>query len=391
MADPVAWPFYAGGEQAVELGWLTDVLPPATGREQRRRLRETPHIWLSFDGLDSGDERRRLEQRLHVNGAGAWWMPWPMQGQTLGATLASGATSIPVDTRWRHYRAGGRALLVGAGGGAEVVEVDAMDDVSLTLLEPTVAAWPAGTSIYPAFRAVLDGMIEIPRFTGDDGPYSARFLADEPIDWIPPSAALTYRGVPVLDIPTEWTTDPLDAPERDLVRASNEITLPFVYDPVGQPRNRIRIAATARGVESIAGLWDLMYMLAGRAGIVWVPSLAQDFRVVANVSNGATTLDVAATGFSTAPLADNRRDIRIVLANGTSLYRRITAATAPSSGVERLTLDSPIATGFAAANVVQVAFLQLCRQEADTNLLRYWTWDVARTIFEFRGEAHHGL
>ena len=62
-----------------------------------------------------------------------------------------------------------------------------------------------------------------------------------------------------------------------------------------------------------------------------------------------------------------------------------------STSVERLTLDSAITTGVNVADVAQVAFLQLCRQEADVNVLRWWTADVARTTLDFRGEARHGL
>src|SRR5690606_40784480 len=124
---------------------------------------------------------------------------------------------------------------------------------------------------------------------------------------------------------------------------------------------------------------------------VWVPSLAQDLRVVGDVANGATTLDVAWAGFSAAAPAENRRDVRITLRDGTQLFRRITGAVEHSASVERLTVDSAIATGFSAADVAQVAFLQLCRQEADVNVLRWWTAEVVRTTLEFRGEARHGL
>lgn len=390
MSDPVAWPFFAGGEFSEQLDFLTDIMPAGTGPEQRNRLRSTPHLWLGFNGLAEGDERRRLEQLLHANGAGTWWLPWPMEGQPLASTLALGSTVIPVDTRWRHYAAGGRALLV-RGLASEVVQIESLTTSELVLSNETVADWPAGSVVYPCFRARLDSMIEIPRFTGDAGGYAAKFRNDEPVDWPANAGAVLYRGLPVLDIPVEWTVDPADVPDRALEEVGNEISLPFVYDPVGQPRNRIRLAVTVEGLEHIAMLRSLFYALAGCWSVIWVPSKAQDLRIVANVSNGATTLDVAYVGLGETPLADNRRDVRITLFNGMTVYRRITGVTSPAPGVERLTLDSAIATGFQASSVAQIAFLQLCRQEADTSLLTYWRHDVVRTNLEFRGEAHHGL
>jgi len=315
-----------------------------------------------------------------------------MEAQALAAPLASGASAISVDTRWRHFAAGGQALLLGATPRSwELVQIDALDDDSLILVDPTAAAWPAGTVVVPVFLARLVDMLEIPRFTGEAGAYQAKFRADEAIAWPADVGSVAYRDQPVLSIPLEWSADPLDVPERERVAVDNGLALPFVADPVGQPRNRIHVNCTVQGLQAAAALRSLLYALSGCWGSIWVPSLAQDFRVVTNVVNGATALDVAWSGFSTAPLAQNRRDIRITLYNGTSHYRRITAATALSGTTERLTLDSAIVAGFAAADVAQVAFLQLCRQEADVNLLRWWTADVVRTALEFRGEARHGL
>ena len=301
LADPVPWSFFAGGEYSEQLAARTDIMPAATGPEQRVQLRPEPHVQLAFDGLAEGDERRWLENLLHANGDGRWWVPWPMEGQALAAPLASGATAIAIDTRWRHFVAGGRALLVGADPRQrELVLIDDLTESGLLLVDPTAAAWPAGTRVYPAFLARLLGMVEIPRFTGEAGAYRATFQADEAIAWPAAFGGTTYRDHPVLEVPVEWTADPLDVPERQLTTVDNAIALPFAYDLAGQPRNRIRLQCTAVGLEAAAGLRSLLYALSGCWASVWVPSLAQDLRVVGDVANGATTLDVAWAGFSAA-------------------------------------------------------------------------------------------
>lgn len=392
LADPVPWSFFAGGEYAEQLAARTDIMPAASGPEQRVQLRPEPRVQLTFDGLAEGDERRWLENLLNANGDGQWWVPWPMEGQVLASPLASGATAIAIDTRWRHYVASGRALLVGADPRQyELVQLDDLTESGLLLVEPTASAWPAGTRVYPAFLARLAGMIEVPRFTGEAGAYRATFQADEAIAWPVAFGGATYRDLPVLDVPVEWSADPLDVPERQLTTVDNSIALPFAYDLAGQPRNRIRLQCTAVGLEAAAGLRSLLYALSGCWASVWVPSLAHDFRVVGNVLLGATALDVAWAGFSLAAPAQNRRDIRITLWNGTTYYRRITGATELSATTERVTLDSALPAAFLAVDVAQVAFLQLCRQEADVNVLRWWTSDVVRTTLEFRGEVAHGV
>jgi hypothetical protein len=42
----------------------------------------------------------------------------------------------------------------------------------------------------------------------------------------------------------------------------------------------------------------------------------------------------------------------------------------------------------AAAGVALISFLCLCRQESDTNLLRYWSGDVVTSELSFRGFKH---
>ncbi|WP_298580604.1 hypothetical protein [uncultured Luteimonas sp.] len=392
LADPVPWPFFPGGEFVEQLDSRTDILPAATGPEQRIRLRPEPHVRLTFDGLAEADERRWLENLLNANGDGRWWVPWPMEGQALAAPLSLGGTTIGLDTRWRHFVAGGQALLVGATPRQHaLVSIDSLTDEVLELAEPLDASWPAGTLVYPVMPARLDGMLELPRFTGDAGAYQVKWRADAAVAWPAAFGELTYRGVPVLDLPLEWTQDPLDVPERTFTTVDDGLALPFAVDQAGQPRNRIRVACTVQGLEAAAQLRSLLYALGGSWGALWVPSLAHDFRVVGNVLVGATALDVAWAGYSLAAPAQNRRDIRITLWNGTTYYRRITGATELSATTERVTLDSALPAAFLAVDVAQVAFLQLCRQEADVNVLRWWTSDVVRTTLEFRGEVAHGV
>ena len=387
MTAPVPWTFAAGGEFAEQLDFLTDVLPAITGPEQRRGLRTAPRTSIQFSGLDSGPARQQMEHLLHANGAGQWLVPWPMDRGDLQAPLAAGATSIPVDTRWRHYRVGGPVLLLGATPRHwELVTVDAMDDTSITLADATAQAWPAGTAIYPAALARLQAAPTLSRFTADAVPYQVRFDVDEAIDWPAVAPAATYRSVPVLELPADWSTDPDWTPARQTVDMDNGSALPARFDLVGVPLITAARGFTLVTMEQVADFRSLLYHLDGRRQPIWVPSLAADFTVTANVGNGATTLDVAWSGVSAWPLAEGRRDIRIQLRNGTVHYRRITAAAPISGGAaERLTLDAAIATGFSAADVALVSFLVPCRQEADTTMLRWWAHGVAIAELSFRG------
>ena len=391
MADPIPWTFASGGTVSETLTWLTDVLPAVTGPEQTRRLRNAPRAVGSFNGLESGRNRRWMETLLNANGAGRWAAPLVMDTAALAAPLTAGSTAVPVATDHLRFVAGGHALLIAADPRRyEVVALDAVAADALTLAAPTLFAWGAGTRVIPLRTARLDGMPSLSRFTGDDVPLQVNFRLEEPLDESPDAGAAAYRGMPVLEWQDGWTSDPQDTPER-LLMTEDEGTGPvFTHDPAGIPLGKKALAFAVVGRAAIAAFRGLLYTLCGRWSPVWVPSQAQDLRVVATVANGATTLDVEHSGYSQWPLAINRRDIRIKLHNGTVLYRRVTAATAISADVERLTLDSAIPTGFAANAVALVSFMALCRQDTDVNKLTWWNHETVQSELTFRA-VKHGL
>jgi hypothetical protein len=389
MADPVPWTFNAGGTVAEQLTWLTDVLPATTGPEQTRKLREAPRTVVSFGGLETARNRRWLETLLIANGAGQWLAPLVMDVTRLSAPLSAASTSVPIDTATLRFVAGGQALLIAADlRHFEVVALDAVSGSALTLVDPTTYAWGAGTRVIPLRVARLDTMPSLSRFTGDAAPYQVAFRLEEPLEETPDAGDATYRTAPVLEWTPTWSSDPEFVPERRLLTEDEGTGPVAMFDLVGIPLGKLAMNFTLVGRSTIAAFRGLLFALCGRWSPIWVPSQAQDMRIVATVANGATSLDVEHCGFSGWPLSVNRRDLRIKLHNGTVLYRRITDAEELSSSVERLTLDSSIATGFAAADVAVVSFMALCRQDTDVNKLTWWNHDTVQTELTFRAVSH---
>ncbi len=385
MTDPVPWTFAAGGTVFEQYAWLTDVLPAPTGPEQTRRLRVAPRVTLGFEGMESSRNRRWMETLLNANGAGKWHAPLVMDGATLVAPLTAASTSVPFDTAGLRFSAGGRALLAAnAPRHFEVVEIDTVQADRLELTTGTTFDWPAGARVVPLRTARLDAVPTLARFTGDDVPYEIAFRLEEQLEVAADAGAATYRTAPVLEFVPTWSSDPDSTAERQLLTVDEETGPVVTTDLVGIPLGKQNLSFTLVGLAEIAAFRGLLYALCGRWAPVWVPSLAQDLRVVATVANGATTLDVEHSGLSAWPLAINRRDIRLQLADGTVLYRRITAVAEQSAAVERLTLDSAIATGFAASAVTVVSFMALCRQDTDINKLIWWKHDTVLCDLTFR-------
>ncbi len=392
MAEPVPWAFSSGGERTEQLEWLTDVTPAATGPEQLRCVRLSPRIALGSSGIQKDRMRRWMETLLHSQGVGQWWVPLDTDALCVTSPLGIGAGTIAGDASLLRFTVGGHALLLGGEPGeSELVEVASFNASGVVLAAGVESAWPAGSRLVPAYRANFDRMPALERFTGDVVAYSVAFRLAEPLDVAPADWLPVYRGFPALEMATDWNSDPQWAPEREVLVVDMDIALPVLHDLIGQPRTRLGRSVSAFSRASIVALIRVLYLLKGRWQPLWVPSLGHDLHAASPVTSAGTTLDVDWCGLVDAGIQSTRRDIRMVLIDGTVLYRRIIGVATVSSTTERVTVDSPWGADIAQASIAQVGFMTFARQEADTNKLMWWSGNVVQTDLAFVGIVDHDV
>ena len=392
MADPIAWPFAWGGEYSEQLDWLTDVMTAPTGGTQHRRLRESPRTTLAFATLQEGDTRRRLETLLRGHLASSWWVPVLVDGCALTAAAAALDTVLSLDPGIARVTVGTRVMLVAADHSAwEVCEVAAVGASSVTVVDGLASAWPVGTVVVPVRAGRLADAPAVDRFTSDaTGVVSLRFRLDDALDSTAGFAGDTYRDHPVFDFVPVWTGDPVWWPERSLASVDYGTAPPVVADLAGVPLGRTSMQYAMVGSSELEAFRSALFALAGRWSPAWVPTWSQDVRVASATPAAAAYLDIAGPLLSDQMLADNRRDLRIALLDGSVLYRRIESVTDMGGGIERLALDAAIVDGLQVADVDLVSFMALSVQEADTNLLRYFRNDVLECELTWR-ELDHEL
>lgn len=374
------------------LEWATDVLTSYRGEEQRRALRIGPRKGLEFSVMATGAQRRILESALWNWGARVWAVPVWWDGTEATAPVALGATTVALDTTTRDFQADGLAMLLGSSAvDFEVAEVLAVNATSITLKRPTTRAWPAGTMVYPARAARLDPSVTLDRFTGDTSTARLRFLAVEPDVWPANAGAATHRGYPVLEVRPNWTGEPQLTLERKLNILDTVSGTRRVVDEAQQPNAAQAMRWTFTSRAEIDAWRQRLHAMRGKHGAAWVPTWAQDLEVVATVGDSELAISVAWLGYTRyLQLDPNRRDIRLELANGTVLYRRITGSTELSATVERLNIDAALGVTVQPADVVAVSFMMLARQESDAAELAWWTGEVvdaAGTFRSFRNEV----
>ena len=391
MADPVAWTFAPGGEYTEEFQWLTDVLQAPTGGTQHRRLRISPRAVVGFSALESGARRVWMDRQLRNYSAAPWWVPVSIDTRYLASTVSGGATVLSTPVAGARFVAGGKVLVMGDDPRKfEVGAISAVGSSSLTLSPGLAGGWPAGTQLIPLRAGYLLEAPQVGRFTAQDSALVAlRFRLTDALDTTAAMSGATYRGYPVFDafVPV-WISDPVWVPERRVEVIDDDIATPLVVDMAGVALGKTTMQYAPDSAAAIQSFRAALFALAGRWSPAWVPSWAQDLRLVAGVGAGQGYIDVEGPVLSGQPLAANHRDIRIELFGGTVYYRRIATAAVQSSTVDRLTLDSALPAAFQLSDVKLVSFLSLSVQDADTVALSYFDASVAVCELTWRELDH---
>lgn len=369
------------------LEWATDVLTSYRGEEQRRALRIGPRKALEFTVMASGGSRRALEATLWNWGARVWAVPLWWDGTPATAPVAQGATSVAIDTTTRDFQADGLAMLLSDASALdfEVAEVESVAAGSITLKRPTTRAWAAGTMVYPARAARLDPSVTVDRFTGDTSTARLRFTAVEPDVWPADAGAATHRGYPVLEVRPNWSGEPQLGLDRKLNILDTVTGARRVVDEAQQPAASQSMRWTFTSRAEIDAWRKRLHAMRGKHGAAWVPTWTQDVELVATVGDSALALDVAWLGYTRyLQLDPNRRDLRLELANGTVLYRRVTGTSELSATVERLNIDAALGVTVQPSDVVAISWMMLARQDSDAQELAWWTGEVVDAAGSFR-------
>jgi len=383
---PTLWPFQPNGAVTERLEWLTDVMLSASGVEQRTRLRTYPRRFFEFDVLLDERAARTAENLLHGNLTGEWLLPVWMDAERLAAPLAAGSTSVPVGASVRDYAAGNSLLLLGdTMAGNEGVVIATVGGGTVTLTTPTVATWPAGSTVVPLRAARLAGNPSFARFTGASLYGRLRWQCVDSTDW---TAAIedSYRSLPVMTHRSNWDADPT----REYARTQSVVDS-GTATPAWATISDAPVAAQSHrwlcdGRTEIDAMRQWLFARRGRQSCVWLPSWARDLHLQATVGAAATTLDVEHCNYSASiAQAVGRRDIRVLLTDGTTYYRRITASTVIDADTERLTISSALGASVTPADVAAISFMHLARLDTDAVEIAWHRWDVAEAVFATQG------
>ncbi|MCZ3467569.1 hypothetical protein LRS20_01445 [Klebsiella pneumoniae] len=368
------------------LEWKTDVLQSPTGAEQRISRRLSPRRTFEFTALVHDTGRQRFENMLWQGCAGTWAMPVYPDVFALPAALSSGAEVITIPTAGRDFSVGGTVLLKtdeSPDATSRMATIAGITGDTLQLGSPLTDSWPAGSLVYPVRPAVLTEPPSLSHLTDIVTTAQVRFRIAEHNAFSDAPMLTQYRGHPVLESETDWG-ESVSSSYQPLIRElDNGSSVPFRIDTAGRPFWRQTHSWFTANRTAQTSLRQLLWYLRGRQRPIWVPGQTLDFSPTSAISGNA--VDVVEAGFTELGIHPGRRDICILLTDGTRHYRRITAVSLVS-GAERLVLDGD-AISAAQHQIVSLSLITLARQDADSVSWEHVTDadGVARVATTFTG------
>ena len=385
----VAWPWLpdwsAGVVERVE--YRTDLRRAWDGTEQRARLRTYPRTGVEFEVVAIEHERRNIEAALYGWQGRAWALPlW--HGQTrLTAEASAGAGALSVQSAdLRGLVSGGLAVLTD-GAASETVFVAAASGASVTLASGLLATWPAGTRLYPARIARIEGAARRDHYSPEVTRYRLRFGSEDLTAlWSAADGPDSYRGGPVWDQRPNRVAPVSHESQSTLQVLDPGVGLRVVEDPVGRPVDRIRHLYTRSGRAAIATLRARIEARRGRWAGCWLPSYQRDLTIVEAWGANDLALDVSLIDYRRFLLGlPGRQDVQVVLVTGARGYARITDAEVLDASTERLTLAAGLGISGTPATVARVSFLRWCRLAGDAAEIRYRVPEVAECELTWEG------
>lgn len=366
------------------LEWLSDVLRNSYGVEQVRALRLSPRrtFEAKFNPVDQ--ERAFFDLWLERLASDEFMLPLWHDAALLDTSIATGATVLPLDTRYREFEVGGMAIVAGDDAFTfDKVTIAAITDAAITVAAGGVTRdWPAGTLVHPLRRARLDDQSDSSAITSRVGEATLRFELNQANDIDEGAWDAEYGSYPII----------LEEPNRrenirvtfgmETVLADNDVGLRELTDDAGRAFTLQNHLLTLVGREEHWAFRQMVYRLRGQQGAVWVPTFNADVELSRGADAGDTQIDVKQVGYAyTGGVIDGRAHLLI---DGT-IPREITAVdVAPSPTEERLILDSALGSDLPAG--VTASFMDTCRLGSDSIEIKHVTDSdgVAESTLSFR-------
>lgn len=370
------------------LEFLTDVIEPHDGDEQRIKIRRSPRQTLEWRIVPETDlERSVLIAFLAGNQASEIIFPVWHEAAECSAGVAAAAVSVPVDPAYADYRAGSRAVIWERSDLYEAVDIDTVGADALALDEGVVNDYSPLAWVMPGRTGRIVDVIPLYDLEGSlqELDLTIRIMDNDLLTAF--SLAVTYKTYGVLMTPTAFDGGRV---ERELVRPLDVMDYGAGVISVSSRMTWSRFNTTGARLilQSMQSIWEFrrwLHGIAGRLVPFWMPSFRRDLTVAAAFLADDTDISFQYIGYADY-LVDHPGFSHLVFfrTGGAAIIREVTAAEVVG-GLDVLTLDS--ALGFAGndRHFEMVSFLTLYRLNSDRVELNWADRDIVESVLPLMG------
>lgn len=322
-----------------------------------------------------------LENMLFAYQSRAWFFAHWGEGSKLTSAIAQGAESIPFDTTMRSFTTTGLAVIYRDPDHWEIVTATTKSDTGITISNGgTQFAWPAGARVYPLFEGYInaslsgrrktDSLVEMPiSFTCEPSKTETNTPQGSPV--------ATYRGVELYRGRLNWASDVESSFNSDVRVLDYKAGQLKVHSASRWTPNVRKHQVLLKDMLSIFSFRQWLARREGMARPCWMESGMTDFTPAEPLAAGAQAIRVQKNRYGQLAAAHPaRRDIIILMRDGTYLVRRITAVAQYSADADNLLIDAPLPAGFSMANFKRISYLNRYRLASQEVTLRWVTDSV---------------
>ncbi len=350
------------------LEWKTDIIKSFSG-EQRIRLRDAPRQIFSMESVIENNQYTKLKAISYQWAHRVFAVPvWT--DAVFVSSIAAGATNIYIDTQNRDFRDADILIVWKSADDFEAIETISVFSDHVELKLPVSKHFVNALVIPARFANTLSGL-SFSRDSDAQIKLSANYTVRKNKNLESISFLSTYKSVPVLlDRPIS-SNNLTDLYIRDVDVFDNDSSA--VLLDVKSSKVNVTSKMTFMTFDKLKAFQyrQFIHYLHGKQKTFFIPSWHDEFEILADFSNTATSLIIRNTGFT---LYYENQFLYVETISGQRAFCRILSSSVTNDGDEQLNLDAMIGFSATVSQIKICCLLKYVRQDSDTVSIRH---DVA--------------
>lgn len=352
--------------------WKTNVMRSQIGAEQRASLRLTARRRQEVPITAFDREHQYYQALLSIEPQGRYYVPLWFERSVMVQPSVTGGNQMVIDGNRREIGEAAFIFIQGRSPNVyeiqEVAGIASVDGTTQFLIAGTFARdWPPGTPVYPLYSAIIESA-NATQFTRAGARIiqgSVRFLFDKPFDWESQLDPPLYLDQPVFEMLSNENGEQSGDFSRILGSHDGDVGVVTQTDLGGKAFPGFMANNWVHGRTNNEQLRDFIYYMNGRQKHGWWVHPTDDFFLVAPITNGDTQFQVVRGGVSDLGVTSSREHIRVLLRDGTAIYRQLASAVALDDNTDGVNVTVAFDQDISQEDVVNIRYISQGRLDQD--------------------------